>query len=67
MANISTKYLYQIEHGHAAFSTDIFIKICHALNVSPDILLPSKKTDIDDAILFEILGNHMAENENIQN
>lgn len=42
---ISAKYLYQIENGKVAFSTEILFQLASKLEVSADVLLGLKKQE----------------------
>ena len=43
MADISTKFLYEIENGKKGISADSLLKICKALEVSCDYILTGNK------------------------
>lgn len=51
-ANISTKFLYNIEAGKAGFSANVLFNIANALNVSCDFILTGKK-DTETSIIIE--------------
>lgn len=60
-ADISTKYMYQIENGKVRFSTEIFYKIANALGVASTALLEEESMDIGKTILFEMTGKFTSE------
>ena len=53
-ADISTKFLYNIEAGKAGFSAKVLLNIAKALNVSCDFILTGSETD-DESIIIEII------------
>lgn len=55
-ANISTKYLYQIEGGKVNFSTEILCKLCTALDVKSGVLLGEEELDVGQKLLYELVG-----------
>lgn len=61
MAEISNKYMYQIEGGKVSFSTEILYKIARALGVPSDALLMEKGMDIGNIILSEVAGKFTIE------
>lgn len=56
-ADISTKYLYQIENGRVGFSTLILCRICAALGVKADAILSPEPLDMKQDLLSEIMGS----------
>lgn len=60
-ANISTKYLYQIENGKVRFSTEIFCEISKALGVATSVLVDEESMDIGKMLLFELTGKFTGE------
>ena len=53
-ANISTKFLYNIEAGKAGFSAKILFNIAKALNVSCDYILTGKENN-DESVIVEMV------------
>ena len=53
-ANISTKFLYEIEAGRKGFSANVLYKISKALNVSCDYIIELvKKLDSKEQVAVE--------------
>lgn len=53
-ANISTKFLYNIEAGKAGFSAKILFNIAKALNVSCDFILTGEGSN-EGSMIIEII------------
>lgn len=53
-AEISTKFLYNIEAGKAGFSANVLFNIAKALNVSCDFILTGDGSN-DGSIIIEII------------
>ncbi|MCD7826659.1 MAG: helix-turn-helix domain-containing protein [Clostridiaceae bacterium] len=56
MADISMKYLYQIENGNVCFSTKILQSIAKALDVSSDDIIMNEKPSVEHDILLKLTG-----------
>ena len=54
-ANISSKFLYEIEKGKKGFSATILLNICKALDVSCDYILTGETKIICSEELAEII------------
>lgn len=50
-ANISTKFLYDIEYGRKGFSADVLLRISKALNVSCDYILAGDEENPDSELM----------------
>lgn len=63
LADISPKFLYEIESGRKGFSADVLFRISNALDVNCDFILTGKTEFIYDQKLLEVLelfkGNQM--------
>jgi len=55
-AEISSKFLYEIETGQKGFSSDILYRISKSLNISSDYILNGYPTNDDNIELSEILN-----------
>lgn len=55
LANISPKFLYEIETGKKGFSALVLYNLCTALNVECDYILTGKPTAEYDICLVNIL------------
>lgn len=53
-ADISTKFLYNIEAGKTGFSAKVLLNLAKALNVSCDFILTGKESN-DGSIIIEII------------
>ena len=54
-ANISTKFLYEIENGNKGMSATNLLKICQALGVSCDYIMTGKQKYTCSEELIDIL------------
>lgn len=66
MANLSDKYLSNIERGKSVMSIDVLMKICTVLEINPDYLLLGSienKTVIDYEKSFMLKLNTMSEDK----
>jgi len=55
LANISPKFLYEIETGKKGFSALVLYNLCNVLNVESDYILTGKQTAEYDIRLVNIL------------
>lgn len=56
-ANISSKFLYEIENGKKGFSAEVLYKLAVALKVSSDYILYGKENDVAENRAAEVLSN----------
>lgn len=55
-ANISTKFLYEIEVGNRGFSADTLCKLAEALNTNTDYILYGKDHNTMDNEVMNVIG-----------
>lgn len=55
-AQISSKFLYEIEHGEKGFSADVLFKISKALNVSSEYILSGTMVTFEDREIVDALS-----------
>lgn len=55
LADISTKFLYEIETGKKGFSSLVLYNICKVLKVDCDYILTGKQVEVPDKKLVQIL------------
>jgi len=68
VANISAKFLYEIESGRTGFSAGVLYSICNVLQVSCDYIMTGNEKKEYDKSLLEVLELfNVQQNENIVN